>query len=78
MIIERASPSVPFRTRQGNPVSPMVLWLKPRKSRSSPESNSISDIGTDTILGRRYGGFLVVCYLFIDNGENDESIIWKK
>ena len=41
MIIERESPSVPFRTRQGNPVSPMVLWLKPRKSRSSPELNSI-------------------------------------
>ena len=41
VIIERESPSVPFRTRQGNPVSPMVLWLKPRKSRSSPELNSI-------------------------------------
>ncbi len=39
VIIERESPSVPFRTRQGNPVSPMVLWLKPRKSRSSPELN---------------------------------------
>ena len=37
VIIEREPPSVPSRTRQGNPVSPMVLWLKPRKSRSSPE-----------------------------------------
>ena len=39
VIIELEPPSVPFRTRQGNPTSPMVLWLKPRKSRSSPEPN---------------------------------------
>ncbi len=45
VIIERASPSVPFRTRQGKAVSPMVLWLKPRKSRSSPELN-LNDMKT--------------------------------
>ena len=41
VIIERKSPSVPSRTRQGNSVSPMVLWLKPRKSRSSPELSPV-------------------------------------
>lgn len=40
VIIERETPSVPSRTRQGNLVSPMVLRLKPRKSRSSPESKA--------------------------------------
>ena len=56
VIIERMQPSVPFRTRQGKAVSPMVLWLKPRKSRSSPELNPENDIKTE-ILNRRFGGF---------------------
>ena len=58
VIIEREPPSVPSRTRQGNPVSPMVLWLKPRKSRSSPELNLIIDIKTEKIFYRPCGGFL--------------------
>ncbi len=49
VIIERMQPSVPFRTRQGKTVSPMVLWLKPRKSRSSPELNPDKDIKTEII-----------------------------
>ena len=66
VIIERESPSVPFRTRQGNPVSPMVLWLKPRKSRSSPELSPVdpsvcytaaADVKTE--IYRPCGGFFI-------------------
>ncbi len=68
MIIERKSPSVPSRTRQGNSVSPMVLWLKPRKSRSSPELSPVdpsvcytaaADVKTE--FHRPCGGFFVYC-----------------
>ena len=68
VIIEREPPSVPSRTRQGNPVSPMVLWLKPRQSRSSPESIQyhhllprlwVTDVKTE--FHRPLGGFLFVC-----------------
>ena len=48
VIIERKSPSVPSRTRQGNSVSPMVLWLKPRKSRSSPELSPDGPVSVNT------------------------------
>ena len=57
VIIERKSPSVPSRTRQGNSVSPMVLWLKPRKSRSSPELSP--DGHKNRNLTARMGGFLL-------------------
>lgn len=57
VIIERKSPSVPSRTRQGNSVSPMVLWLKPRKSRSSPELSP--DGHKNRNLNRPFGRFFV-------------------
>ena len=71
VIIERTKPSVPFRTRQGKAVSPMVLWLKPRKSRSSPELNPDRPVDAmhrrgkhkNRVFNRPRGGFLFKKYL---------------
>ena len=80
VIIERMQPSVPFRTRQGKAVSPMVLWLKPRKSRSSPELNPDKDIKTEIKKPPKWRFFAYIIqkntHLWV-YGVNDQSFHWN-
>ena len=54
----------------------MVLWLKPRKSRSSPELNP--ETHKNRNLTADYGGFFVDLFSFICNLYNCKGILMKE